>query len=220
VGLVVLFRHVPAGDRDETDGRKAAAAGRLVYSLWPILLAIVLIFGLKFSMLLSLGIAALSTQLFSRFPLKERGTLILKSLDWKAAVLIVSVMVFKQMLEASGALSAVTKAIPPHGPWAYVMLFAAPFLMGFLTGVNQAFVGISFPMLLPIFGEGHPDIVLIVFAYVSGFIGILLSPTHLCLVTTLEYFQAELKDVYRIMIVPAAVVFAGAFLALLVFRIL
>jgi hypothetical protein len=207
-------------DQERSDGRKAAAVGRLAYSLWPILLAILLIFGLKLSMLLSLGIAALATQVFSRLSLKERGALILKSLDWKAAVLIVSVMVFKQMLEASGALAAVTRAIPPHGPGAYVMLFAAPFLMGFLTGVNQAFVGISFPMLLPIFGEGHPDIVLVVFAYVSGFVGILLSPTHLCLVTTLEYFRAELKDVYRIMIVPAAVVFAGAFLALLVFRIL
>jgi hypothetical protein len=220
VGFIVLFRHVPAMDQERSDGRKAAAVGRLAYSLWPILLAILLIFGLKLSMLLSLGIAALATQVFSRLSLKERGALILKSLDWKAAVLIVSVMVFKQMLEASGALAAVTRAIPPHGPGAYVMLFAAPFLMGFLTGVNQAFVGISFPMLLPIFGEGHPDIVLVVFAYVSGFVGILLSPTHLCLVTTLEYFRAELKDVYRIMIVPAAVVFAGAFLALLVFRIL
>jgi hypothetical protein len=61
--------------------------------------------------------------------------------------------------------------------------------MNWLTGVNQAFVGISFPMLLPIFGAQRPEMVLVVFADVSGFVGILLSPVHLCLATTLQYFQ-------------------------------
>ncbi len=220
VGLILLFRHVPPAEHERPAGGKGGALAKLVMSFWPILLAIVLIFVLKLSMLLSLGISALATQLASRLSFKERGALLLKSLDWRAAVLIVSVMVFKRILETSGALASVTHAFPPQGAGAYVLLFAAPFLMGFLTGVNQAFVAISFPMLMPIFGEAHPDIVLIVFAYVSGFVGILLSPAHLCLATTLDYFHAELKDVYRIMLVPASVVFAGAFLALLVFRIL
>jgi len=51
-------------------------------------------------------------------------------------------------------------------------------------------------------------------------VGILLSPAHLCLATTVEYFHAELRDVYKIMLVPAAVIFGAAFLVLLVFRIL
>lgn len=220
VGLVLLFRHVPPAKDERPDGGKGAALAKLVMSFWPILLAIVLIFVLKLSMLLSLGIAALATQIVSRLSLRERATLFLKSLDAKAAVLIVAVMVFKKILETSGALASVTHAFPPRGAGAFILLFAAPFLMGFLTGVNQAFVAISFPMLLPIFGEAHPDIVLIVFAYICGFAGILLSPAHLCLVTTVDYFQAELKDVYRIMLVPVFILLAGAFLALLVFRIL
>jgi hypothetical protein len=100
------------------------------------------------------------------------------------------------------------------------LLFAAPFIMGWLTDVNQAFVGISFPMLLPIFGADHPDMVLVMFAYVSGFVGILLSPVHLCLATTLQYFKASLRDVYKIMLAPAALVWAAALLALIVFRVI
>ncbi|MBM3296513.1 MAG: DUF401 family protein [Candidatus Aminicenantes bacterium] len=215
-GLVMLFRYVPALPRESREGRKRAAAGRLLFSLWPILLVIVLIFGLRLKMLLALGIAALATQVLSRMNLRERAGLILKSLDWKSGILIVSVMVFKKILGTSGALEAVSRAVSPQGAGAYILLFAAPFLIGWLTGVNQAFVGISFPMLLPIFGAGHPDMVLVVFAYVSGFVGILLSPAHLCLITTVAYFKTSLRDVYRILLPPAAVVWAAALVMLVV----
>lgn len=215
-GLFILFRHVSALPRESREGRKRAAAVRLLFSLWPILLVIVLIFGLRLKMLLALGIAALATQALSRMNLRERAGLVLKSLDWKSGILIVSVMVFKQILGTSGALEAVGRAISPQGAGAYVLLFAAPFIIGWLTGVNQAFVGISFPMLVPIFGTGNPDMVLVVFAYVSGFVGILLSPAHLCLNTTIAYFKTSLRDVYRILLAPAAVVWAAALLTLVV----
>ncbi|MGB9006552.1 MAG: DUF401 family protein [Candidatus Aminicenantales bacterium] len=219
VGVVVLFRLVPALPREKHDGRALDAVGRLLFSLWPILLAIVLIFGLRLSMVLALGVTALMTQIVSRLSLRDRAGLILKSLDWKSGLLIVSVMIFKKILEVSGALDSVTMAIPPQSAGAYILLFAAPFIMGWLTGVNQAFVGISFPMLLPIFGAGNPDMVLVMFAYVSGFVGILLSPVHLCLATTIEYFKSSLRDVYRIMLLPASLVWAAALLALIVFRV-
>jgi len=218
-GLFMLFRHVPALPRESREGRKRAAAGRLLYSLWPILLVIVLIFVLRLKMLLALGIAALATQLLSRMSVGERVRLVFKSLDWKSGILIVSVMVFKMVLSTSGALEAVGRAVPPQGAGAYVLLFAAPFIIGWLTGVNQAFVGISFPMLVPIFGAANPDMVLVVFAYVSGFVGILLSPAHLCLNTTVSYFKTSLRDVYRILLAPAAVVWAAALLMLLVLRV-
>lgn len=219
-GLVILFRHVPALPRESREGRKRAAAGRLLYSLWPILLVIVLILALRLKMLLALSLAALATQVLSRMTFRERAGLVLKSLDWKSGILIVSVMVFKKILATSGALEAVGRAVPPQGVGATILLFSAPFIIGWLTGVNQAFVGISFPMLVPIFGAGHPDMVLVVFAYVSGFVGILLSPAHLCLNTTVAYFKTSLRDVYRILLAPAAVVWAAALLMLIVFKVI
>jgi len=81
-------------------------------------------------------------------------------------------------------------------------------------------VGISFPILLPIFGSESPDMVLVMFAYVSGFVGILLSPAHLCLVLTLDFFKADLRDVYKILLWPSVVIFIAAFLVLLFLRIL
>ena len=134
-------------------------------------------------------------------------------------LLAAALMVFKRILQVSGALDSVVAVISPAGFSAYVLLFAAPFVIGLLTGVNQAFVAIAFPLLVPIVGAGRPDMVLAAFAYVSGFVGILLSPAHLCLAMTADYFKAELKDVYKILIGPVAVVFSAALLALIISRI-
>ena len=123
-------------------------------------------------------------------------------------------------MKASGALDSVVRVVPPHGLSGYMLLFAAPFIVGLLTGVNQAFVAIAFPLLVPIIGQGSPDMVLLAFAYVSGFVGILLSPAHLCLALTADYFKAPLKDVYKILVWPTLVVFLSAVAMLVVSRLL
>jgi hypothetical protein len=62
--------------------------------------------------------------------------------------------------------------------------------------------------------------ILLLFAYVSGFVGILVSPAHLCLALTADYFKADLRDVYKILVWPVSVIFAAALLALFFLRIL
>jgi integral membrane protein (TIGR00529 family) len=215
-GLVALFRKVPRGPRLE---RRRATAGdylRVVGSIWPIALTIALVFIARMDMLPALAAACLASQVLSRMPLKTRLQVVRRSVTPRVVLLTGAVMVFKRVLEASGALEAVVRAVPPGGWATYALLFAAPFLVGFLTGVNQAYVAIAFPLLAPIIGTGRPDMVLLLFAYVSGFVGILLSPAHLCLALTAEYFKADLKDVYRLLARPVAAVFAGALGVLLV----
>jgi len=219
-GVFVLFRKLPRVpcERDACGSWKDV--GRVVFSIWPIVLTIVLIFVFRLDMLIALAASAVLTQATSRGSLKHRWGVIVRGFSLKTVWLIVAVMVFKEVLEVSGGLDAVVRAIPPQGVSAYLLMFAAPFVVGLLTGVNQAFVAISFPLLVPIVGTGRPDMVLMTFAYVSGFAGILLSPAHLCLVLTADYFKAEMKDVYRLLVGPVAVVFAAALLELLVFRVL
>ena len=96
---------------------------------------------------------------------------------------------------------------------ALVILFALPFLMGFATGFSMAFVGIAMPLLVPYIGSGagiHSQAFLL--AYVSGMAGLLLSPLHLCLVLSTEYFKARLAGVYRYILAPALILIAVAVL--------
>ena len=219
-GLAVLYRNLPRLPRERENGGSWMDVGRVVFSIWPIVLTIVLIFAFRLNMLIALAVAAALTQVTARLDLKGRWAVVARGFSVRTVWLTVAVMIFKRVLEDSGALEAVVRAVPPRGASAYALLFAAPFLVGLLTGVNQAYVAIAFPLLVPIVGSGAPDMVLLTFAFVSGFAGILLSPAHLCLALTAEYFKADLRAVYRILVGPVAAVFAFALLELILFRVL
>jgi integral membrane protein (TIGR00529 family) len=219
-GLVILFRHVPYERNELADRRNWKDSVKIFTSIWPIFLTIILIFGVRLAMLPALGASCVLSGILSRLPLRTRWDVIRKSVSPRMILLTAAVMVFKRILETSGALEAVMTIVSPTGISGLVLLFAAPFTIGFLTGVNQAYSVIAFPLLVPIIGREHPDLVLFLFAYVSGFVGILLSPAHLCLALTADYFKAEMRDVYKILIGPVCVVFGGAFLVLVILRLL
>jgi hypothetical protein len=87
-------------------------------------------------------------------------------------------------------------------------------IVGLITGVTLAYIAVSFPLLLPLMGS-PVDMQLVMLAYVSGFVGVLLSPVHLCLVLTREYFHASLGGSYRLLILPCAIIMVVAFLIVL-----
>lgn len=220
VGFIFLFKHVHYLPKEAKNESFLKNMFNLFFSIWPIFLAILLIFAVKLSLLFSLAVTVFLTQFLSRIKFRKRINLLWKSISLKTMFLLISVMMFKKVLEVSGALNSLTQIFRPEGVSAYFLLFLVPFFLGFLTGVNYAFVSISFPILLPIFGFSSPDMILVMFAYVSGFVGILLSPAHLCLILTVDYFKTNLKDVYRIIIWPVLIIFAAAFFVLLVLRII
>jgi hypothetical protein len=87
-----------------------------------------------------------------------------------------------------------------------------------MTGITQAYVGMTFPILLGLVSGQNVSNVSpgwTAFAFVSGFAGVLLSPVHLCLILTNAYFKANTLRVYRLLFLPAlALIAAGLALAL------
>jgi len=82
-------------------------------------------------------------------------------------------------------------------PLAFIIALL-PFLIGLATGLSMAYVGITFPLLTPLIAQGADmNHFAILLAYVSGQVGLLLSPMHLCLMLSTEFFNARLFDVYR-----------------------
>jgi hypothetical protein len=57
------------------------------------------------------------------------------------------------------------------------------------------------------------------FAYAGGFAGILLSPVHLCLIVTKQYFKADFKKIYKILLLPVAFVVLIALVIVLMSRL-
>jgi len=78
----------------------------------------------------------------------------------------------------------------------------------------MAFAGIALPLLVPYIAS-DPGINggALILAYTSGMVGLLLSPMHLCLILSAEYFKANLVKVYRYILPPAIILLTVAILA-------
>jgi hypothetical protein len=115
-------------------------------------------------------------------------------------VMVVSILIFKGVLEDSQAVEAVSRELVRwHIPLVPVTI-VMPFLVGTVSGITIAFVGTTFPVLISLVQNLHSDPYLLPYlmlALVGGFIGVLLSPVHLCLLLSNEYFQTTLPAVYR-----------------------
>ena len=113
-------------------------------------------------------------------------------------VLIYGVMLFKNMLEASGAITQMISFLAIMKLPLLAVLFVLPFIVGLLTGIVQAYVGVAFPLLIPlIMAKGQAALPLLSFAFISGYAGVLLSPVHLCYLLTCEYFGTDINRVYK-----------------------
>jgi hypothetical protein len=85
-----------------------------------------------------------------------------------------------------------------------VVLFSAT--LGVITGLPVAFVAITFPILVPVvevIGTPSMRLPLIILVYLSGFTGSLLSPLHLCMILSNEYFGAPWLTFYKRLWLPA-----------------
>lgn len=110
-------------------------------------------------------------------------------------VLILGTMFFKFTMESSGAVGHLNRFFIERGIPLLPVLFLLPFISGLLTGLTIGFVGSTFPLLMSM--GGGLSIGQLSFAFASGYAGVLLSPVHLCLVLTREYFRADLRHLYK-----------------------
>ena len=169
----------------------------LFFSVWPVAsvigLYLILGIGLIPSLLLTLSALYLIN--------KGHGTgwkrILVDSARPDLVILVFGVMAFKKVVADSGSVDALPESILGMGLPTEVMLFSVPFIAGLLTGITIGYVGVVFPLILSVIGTGEsfePGYFMI--AYVGGYLGVLASPVHLCLVLTRDYYGADMRGVY------------------------
>ncbi|MFC2010377.1 DUF401 family protein [Chloroflexota bacterium] len=185
-------------------------ASNLLKASWPILLLVSLILlRLEAMIAFPLILAILAVQQRARWP--ELKKALKYGLDLKILFLLYAVMLYKATIESSGAANWLLSDMQNIGLPALVILVALPLLMGLATGFSMAFAGVALPLLIPyiILNSGVNSSALLL-AYVSGFVGVLLSPIHLCLILSAQYFKANLIKVYKFILPPSIVMEAVA----------
>ena len=117
---------------------------------------------------------------------------------------IAAIFIFKDVMHAAGVVDAMALSAGDG-----IALFAAsvflPFLVGMVSGINVAFVGATFPLLLGLLDALNMRdqmIPYLVLASFAGFTGVMISPIHICFILTCEFFGTDLARAWRRLVAP------------------
>lgn len=117
---------------------------------------------------------------------------------------IIAIFIFKDVMQAAGVVDEMARSAG-GGAALFAAAVFLPFLVGMVAGINVAFVGSTFPLLLGLLdtlgmqGQVIPYLILATYA---GFTGVMVSPIHICFVLTCEYFGCDLGRTWRKLLPP------------------
>ncbi|HIP89587.1 MAG TPA: TIGR00529 family membrane protein [Thermococcus paralvinellae] len=200
IGYLLFLR--PIKDESIEKGNRKKGIKLLLKATYPILVIILISIVLGYDMVYG-AFAGLVSALIPHFKKLSKKEIIKHGFQPGIIFLLLSVMYFKHLLEITNAVEALPKAILELKLPVIFVITLTPFIVGLMTGISFAYVGMAFPLLLPFF-TGFDKVAL---AYLSGYMGMLFSPVHLCLVFSAEYYKAELGKVYKELLAPGAILF-------------
>ena len=195
-GLPLLLKHskqdIPGLSTVENPFRLLAIA-------WPIILAV----GLSIVFSIELALAVLIA--LAAFIVKERHLavhikpFILRKRTVYTIFLVTGMVFFDSIVKSSGIAHDLYEALKGSNPAIFV--FTVPLVCGFLTGITVGFVSISFPVIYTfLMPGGVVDLPFLLLGFTGGFLGVMLSPMHLCLIVTTDFFKTALREVYPFII--------------------
>ncbi len=129
-----------------------------------------------------------------------RGTMLREGFSPLLGLAIFGIMLYRDMAFASGVTDAVAGYLQGSAASPLLIIPVLSFAIGFVTAHNMAAIPLVYAMVASMIGT---DISLVSLLYVSSFMGYLISPLHLCVVVTYEYFKPHFVQLYKLMAPPA-----------------
>jgi len=213
VGALFYYRKLPVVQQVRTTaGNRFTDLKQLLQNFWPVVLVVGAAVGFNIPLIACLAVTSVLLVAMYRLPTDKILRVVKATFSLELVLLVFGVAIFKRAVEQSGCVPATLDAFQQLGFPAPVLLFGIPFIVAFMTGLAVSYVGVAVPILLPLLvgdvaGARAIDLSRMMLLFAGGYYGLLLSPVHLCLILTKQYFGAELGRVYR-MLVPGVAVLA------------
>jgi uncharacterized protein len=185
---------------------------KLLVISWPIIMAVILSIVFKVPLPLAVLVSLTAFVVKERKLTKHILPFILRKKTVYLIFLVSGMVFFDSITRSSGVAGELYETMRGNG--SEIFIIAVPMICGLLTGITIGFVSISFPILSPfLVVDNVAQIDLILLAYTAGFCGVLISPMHLCLIITTDFYKTTLGKVYPFLIKATA----GTFITALVY---
>lgn len=193
VGWFVLIRPIKADSIKENAGSQAADEQSwqdLWLSLSPVILTFVLV--VFFNMNASVGMGVVTAGLFLVLHFTKREVslkaVVVGAIDMKMFFNVLCILYFIQILTVTQVLQEIVTAFQSSPLPVPVIIACVSFIIGVLTGMSQGHVAIIMPIIAAM-QTGSLNLAGVAMAF--GVAGQMLTPTHMCLVVTVDYFKAN-----------------------------
>ncbi len=187
--LALIVPLKPAGgDAGAAPAADADSKRYLALAVGPILANFSLVVFFRLSAALSMALVVAAMALVLRQKGANIRAMLAHALDGRLLWGIAGILFFQQVLTRAGVMGDITALLNELAVPATVVIGVVGFLGGLLTGTSQGFVAITFPFIA-LLAPG--DLNLVTVCFVLGMAGEMLSPAHMCLLVTLDYFQAD-----------------------------
>ncbi len=161
-----------------------------ILSLTPVIANVILMVGFDFNAAVSMFIVVVS--MIPILMLMNRAVSIkdifIGALDWKLFANVLSILLFIQILDTTGLLAQIVSAFENSSLPIPVIIAIISFLVGMLTGLSQGHVAIVMPIVAAL---SMGALTLAGIAMVFGGAGQMITPTHVCLTITVDYFKSD-----------------------------
>jgi len=132
-------------------------------------------------------------------------------------ILIFFVFWYKNLIEISGLSVSFVGEMQNAGMSPWIIIILSPLIIGMITGITQAAFAVTMPIAMSF--VNIPVDVTAITVYYFSVIGVLLSPVHLCLVLTSEYFGVKISSMLKKLTIPFLFSFLGYIIMSIVIRI-
>ena len=184
--LKVLSLKKPDQDRDLIHKHNVD----VILSLVPVIANVILmvVFGLNAALSMAIVVVGMIPILMLMNRAVSIRDIFVGALDWKLFANVLSILLFIQILDTTGLLSQIVQAFQSSVLPIPVIIAMISFVIGMLTGLSQGHVAIVMPIVAAL---SMGNLSLVGIAMVFGVAGQMITPTHVCLTITVDYFKSD-----------------------------
>ena len=166
-------------------------------------------FSYELGVVVALAAAVAVSAAQNHFPVRKLAPFFVSKHLLRMLFVIVGIFIFKEVLHATGAIAQLA-GLAGGGAALIASTVLLPILAGMVGGIAVAFVGATFPLILGMLDQlGMQDqtMAYIVLGMFAGEAGVMASPLHVCFILSCQYFNVNLGQAWRKVLLPVITVF-------------